>query len=189
MLKRALVVPLAATVVALAVAYACNIASQKGDMLLVQALHGSSGPVRAAATLGLRRFARCPDRDFAPSTAIGLLVAAWDGDLPLQRIRALLAQLQALGCDINKLGNHGLAPLHSAILFNNVTAVRLLLQAGADPAVRTRLAPTDGDSGTYDAPAFAARLANVGEEDYAAVLAVFAAPATPVPSPPHARER
>ncbi len=184
-LKPALTVPLAAAVVALAAVYAYHIASQTGDMLLVQALHGSSAPVRAAAALGLRKFDRCPDNDFAPASAIGMLIAAWDGEVPPQRIHSLLRQLQAIGCDINKHGDHGLAPLHSAILFNNVAAVRVLLQAGADPTVRTRLARTDGGSGAYDAQAFAARLANTGEENYDAIMALFATPETPrLPAPP-----
>ncbi len=171
MLKPRLVVPVIATVIALAAAYAYSIAGQPGDTLLVQALHGSSAPVRAAATLGLRRFTRCPDRDFAPSTAIGLLVAAWDDNVPPRRVRRLLGQLRNLGCDINERGTQGLTPLHSAILLNNVSAVSLLLEAGADPTVRTRLRRTDGGDGNYDAPAFAARLAASGEENFDAVLA------------------
>ncbi len=155
-------------------------------MLLVQALHGSSAPVRAAAALGLRRFARCPDRDFVPSTAIGMLIAAWDRELPQSRVRDLLAQLQALDCDINARGEHGLAPLHSAILFNNVNAVHLLLQAGADPAVRTRLDRSDGRSGEYDAPTFTRRLANAGDDDYGAILALFGATGEPGSAPPPA---
>lgn len=189
MLKPALVMPLAAAAVALATAYTYYIASQKGDMLLVQALHGSSAPVRAVAALGLRKFDRCPDNDFAPASAIGMLVAAWDREIPLQRIRKLLGQLQTLGCDINKLGDHGLAPLHSAILFNHAAAVQLLLHAGADPAVRTRLARTDGGSGAYDAPTFAARLANAGEEDYEAIIALFAASETLLSPSPSAGAR
>lgn len=158
-------------------------------MLLVQALHGSSAPVRAVAVLGLRKFDRCPDDDFVPASAIGMLIAAADGRVPPERIRTLLEQLQAIGCDINKRGDHGLAPLHSAILFNNVAAARVLLQAGADPAVRTRLARTDGGNGAYDARAFATRLANTGEEDYDAMIALFAAPETPQLPVPSANVR
>ena len=181
MLKPRLVAPVIAALIALAAAYAYSIAARPGDMLLVQALHGSSAPVRAAATLGLRRFTRCPHSDFVPSTAIGLLVAAWDDSAPPRRVRRLLGQLRNLGCDINERGAQGLAPLHSAILLNNAGAVRLLLQAGADPAVRTRLRRTDGGDGDYDAPAFAARLAATGEENFDAVLAALSVSETPRP--------
>lgn len=182
MLKRALVVPLLAALLALASAYAWSIANRRADLLLVQALHGAAAPVRAAAAFGLRRFGHCRNEHFAPSTAIGLLVAAADEHVPLPRVREVLAQLQALGCDIDKRGDHGLAPLHSAILLKRADAIQLLLHSGADPGVRTRFTDESG-GGAYDAPTFAARLADTGGPEYAAIIALFAGAERSTPPP------
>ena len=181
-LKPALLAPIAAAMIALAAAYGYSVASQSGDMLLVQALHGSSAPVRAVAALSMRRFADCPEADFAPTTAIGMLVAASDEQVPQQRAEKLLRQLRALGCDINRRGAQGLAPLHSAVLFNNPGAVHMLLRAGSDPRVRTAIPRPDGGNGEYDAATFAARVAAASAENFDAVLAALAAPAAVVPA-------
>ena len=181
-LKPVLLAPIAAAILALAAAYGFSVARQSADMLLIQALHGSSAPVRAVARLSMRRFAGCPEADFAPTTAIGMLVSAWDEHVSVQGASELLRQLEALGCDINRHGAQGLTPLHSAVLFNNASAVHLLLRAGADPRLNTKIPRADGGYGEYDALAFAARVAAASDDNFDAVFAALQATPTNAPT-------
>lgn len=173
-LKPVLLVPVVAVLIALGGVYAYSVSRLSADLLLIQSLHGSSTPVRAFAAASMWRFNRCPEADFAPSTAIGMLVAAWDEHVPAARAEKLLERLQGLGCDINRQGARGLTPLHSAVLFNNLAAVETLLKSGANPQARVTIASADGGSDSVDVPGFAARLATVGDENFDAVIAALA---------------
>lgn len=72
-------------------------------------------------------------------------------------IRLLIAN----GADVHQRGINDYTPLHAAVAWNNAAAIRVLLEAGADPRERTRI---DG----YETPRDMARAA--GLEDIARML-------------------
>jgi ankyrin repeat protein len=74
----------------------------------------------------------------------------------------ILPLLLAFGADPNQRGIHDYTPLHMAVAEGNLAAVRLLLDAGADPRLRTRI-------DDYETPREMAERAGLG--DIAAVLA------------------
>jgi ankyrin repeat protein len=47
--------------------------------------------------------------------------------------------LIAYGADVHQRGVNDYTPLHAAVAWNNIEAARVLLDAGADPRVRTRI--------------------------------------------------
>ena len=51
----------------------------------------------------------------------------------------ILRLLIAHGADLQQRGINDYTPLHAAVAWNNVAAVRVLLDAGADPRLRTRI--------------------------------------------------
>jgi ankyrin repeat protein len=51
----------------------------------------------------------------------------------------ILRLLLSFGADPNQRGINDYTPLHMAVAVNSPTAARLLLDAGADPALRTRI--------------------------------------------------
>jgi hypothetical protein len=54
-------------------------------------------------------------------------------------VAELLALLISFGADPNQRGINDYTPLHMAVAERNLPAVRLLLEAGADPRLRTRI--------------------------------------------------
>ena len=89
-------------------------------------------------TLGLKdcdlSFASNKDTE----SAISFLVAAYGGDhVDNSRVEAYIVRLVEQGCSINTLDEAGMAPLHSAVLFNQPKLVKFLLENGAD--MRTKI--------------------------------------------------
>ena len=48
-----------------------------------------------------------------------------------------IKRIIADGTDVNAINNHGYTPLHSAVLFNKNEIVKILIDAGADPNIKT----------------------------------------------------
>jgi ankyrin repeat protein len=73
------------------------------------------------------------------------LIAALSGGHPKPgapgrpRVADILALLLLFGADPNQRGINDYTPLHMAVSERNEEAVRLLLEAGADPLLRTRI--------------------------------------------------
>jgi len=168
-----IVVPLVAAVCVLVVAYLFSLGRQSADLLLVQALTAPVAPVRGVAAAVLERKGECPREDFLPTTAVGFLVAGWHGDVPAGRANTLLQKLVDIGCDVNRRGTQGLTPLHSAILFDNRSAVVALLQYGADPGIKTRIHGAGGTISEYDAVEFARRVEAGGSDDRTEILTLL----------------
>lgn len=51
----------------------------------------------------------------------------------------VLAMLIAAGADLNEHGNNDWTPLHEAAMRDDFDSIRLLLDAGSDPTVKTRI--------------------------------------------------
>ncbi len=152
-------------------AYAMSVSRQSADLLIVQATTASAAPARMVARWMLSRLDHCPDEDFQPTTPIGFIVAGWGQADENQRSVDVLDLLLANGCDIDSYGDRGLTPLHSAILFNNLDAVRALLQRGADRNLRTAIQSSDGGRKiAVDAIAFAHYLDSTGGDDHSAII-------------------
>jgi len=77
-------------------------------------------------------------------------------------IDALLRLLLSHGANPNQRGINDYTPLHMAVAERNLSAVQILLDAGADPALRTRIDECETPAEMAEAaglPDFAARLA------------------------------
>ena len=61
------------------------------------------------------------------------------GAPPRQDVADIIELLLAFGADPNQRGVNDYTPLHMAVSERNLQAVALLLQAGADPCLRTRI--------------------------------------------------
>jgi ankyrin repeat protein len=73
-----------------------------------------------------------PVQDGFPSLIEALSLRRADN---VERVRLLLD----FGADVNQRGINDWTPLHYAVALRNGDAVRLLLERGADPALRTRI--------------------------------------------------
>lgn len=93
--------------------------------------------MRWAADARLARVRQCPKQQFGPATPLSFLVAAMGGGYgDAERTRQVFITFQEAGCDINAREQTGLAPLHTAILFKNASAVTFLLGRGADVNIK-----------------------------------------------------
>jgi hypothetical protein len=72
--------------------------------------------------------------------------AAADGQTPV------MAQLQDLGANVNRLDGYGVTPVHAAVRFHRIESLRWLIAHGADPSIRDRDGRTAADYVSTDVP-------------------------------------
>ena len=104
-------------------------------LTLVYAGTDTYGPVvSVVARTRASLWQACPRQDFRPNTPLGALAASLDTSSKdeIDAIASVGKSMIKAGCSTSEYDEHGFAPLHAAVLYGSPTAVKLLLELGAD---------------------------------------------------------
>jgi hypothetical protein len=94
---------------------------------------------QSAYRLKLHALNSCPNtRDFSPAGPLIFLLASMDREgVDVAEAEVLFRRFVKLGCDINGMSVGGLRPIHAAILFRRPDLLKLVMELGARPELKT----------------------------------------------------
>ena len=132
-----------------------------GSCLVYAIYHSPIDFIRTLLEVGADPNAPAHD-GFPPLIAALSCARAAPGATPRSDVDEIIRLLLSFGADVNQRGINDYTPLHMAVAERHALAVQTLLDAGADPELRTRI-------DAYETPLEMAKTAGLGE--LAALLA------------------
>ena len=113
-----------------------------GSCLVYAIYHSPIAFIRTLLEIGADPRAPADD-GFPPLIAALSCTRAQPGTTPRADVDEVLRVLLSFGADANERGINDYTPLHMAVAERNLLAVQILLEAGADPDLRTRIDDCD----------------------------------------------